>query len=190
MYTEVQFFILAIYRYRSKMIVHLFSPMTLRSYILASVIILSGCSLSDQDTPPIVSTGSIVQTGMIDSGTVDHQPPLVEDLSGSGDAYYPIFQWLESRTIRVKHTSWVKTKIAFINSEATSLHAVVSYASGTTGNLRLSQIVMPDGTMDGPFGSDTTIGLTQFGGYELLYHENMMAGDPWSGEALITITLK
>ena len=45
----------------------------------------------------------------------------------------------------------------------------------TGGNLRLAQIVMPDGNMDGPFGVDTTIDLTQSGGYELLFRENMMS---------------
>jgi hypothetical protein len=56
-------------------------------------------------------------------------------------------------------------------------------------NLRLAQIVMPDGTMDGPFGVDTTLNLAQKGGYELRFHENQMSGDPWSGDALITISL-
>jgi hypothetical protein len=89
----------------------------------------------------------------------------------------------------VKHTTGVKTKIAFINSEAKSLRVSVTFPGSATGNLRLSQIVMPDGNMDGPFGTDNIIELTQFGGYELLFHENMMAGDPWSGEAIITLSL-
>jgi hypothetical protein len=48
---------------------------------------------------------------------------------------------------------------------------------------------MPDGTMDGPFGLKTGYNLKQLGGYEFIFHENMMAGDPWSGAADITFTL-
>lgn len=70
------------------------------------------------------------------------------------------------------------------------MRVVVTFPLGNSvGNLRLSQIVMPDGTMDGPFGTDSTIKLAQSGGYELRFHENMMSGDPWSGDAIITITL-
>ncbi len=70
------------------------------------------------------------------------------------------------------------------------MRVVVTFpATSTGGNLRLSQIIMPDGNMDGPFGTDSTVELTQFGGYELIFHENMMSGDPWSGNAIVTITL-
>ena len=48
---------------------------------------------------------------------------------------------------------------------------------------------MPDGTMDGPFGQDTDYELTQLGGYQLLFRENMMSGDPWSGAVDITVKL-
>jgi hypothetical protein len=61
--------------------------------------------------------------------------------------------------------------------------------TATGGNLRLSQIVMPDGNMDGPFGIDSTITLAQLGRYNLIFNENMMSGDPWSGNAIVTITL-
>jgi hypothetical protein len=77
-----------------------------------------------------------------------------------------------------------------MNEKVTSMRVVITFPSRTaSGNLRLAQIVMPDGTMDGPFGTDSTIQLAQSGGYELRFHENMMSGDPWSGEADIAITL-
>lgn len=165
--------------------------MLVRYCIILSILTLSSCTLDIPAMPDKSDTGVVDQTGnTIITGSSDHQDPLVENLTGSGDAYYPIFHGLETKVIRVKHTTGVKTKIAFINSEAKSMHVIVSFPEGFSGaNLRLSQIVMPDGNMDGPFGTDTKIELTQFGGYELLFHENMMAGDPWSGDALITISL-
>ncbi len=162
-----------------------------RYLIALSVLTLSGCTLSDMVTTPDKSdTGAVMQTGTVDTGSTDHQPPLIEDISGSGGVYYPIFQGLETRIIPVKHGTGSTTKISFMNSEAKSMHVVVTFpATSTGGNLRLSQIVIPDGTMDGPFGTDSTITLAQLGGYELIFHENMMSGDPWSGNAIVTITL-
>ena len=46
---------------------------------------------------------------------------------------------------------------------------------------------MPDGTTDGPFGLQTEYDLNQNGGYELIVSEIMMAGDPWTGDAQITV---
>ncbi len=152
--------------------------MTPRYLIALSVLLLSSCTTIDVKPPittdtgalgqtgvvltGIVFTGSIVLSGRVNTGSVDHQPPLTENLSGSGDAYYPIFQGLETKIIPVKHTTGVETKVAFINAQAKSMHVVVTFPGTATGNLRLAQIVMPDGQMDGPFGTDTTIELTQF----------------------------
>ena len=89
----------------------------------------------------------------------------------------------------MKHIAGVETKISFINSLATSMRVTIDFPGSATGNLRLAQIVMPDANMDGPFGTDSTVDLAQKGGYELRFRENMMSGDPWSGEAIITISL-
>lgn len=48
-------------------------------------------------------------------------------------------------------------------------------------NIRFSQITLPDGTMDGPFGREITYDLPADGTYRISIHESLMAGDPWSG---------
>lgn len=84
--------------------------MLIRYVSVVSLVLLSSCSLSDLMLQP-VDTGSTdihtgtVATGMISTGSVDHQSPLVEDISGSGGAYYPIFDGLETRVIPVEHHS-------------------------------------------------------------------------------------
>jgi hypothetical protein len=73
--------------------------MTLRPLIAISVLTLSSCTMSDMYPSSTTDTGSLNQTGTIltgsmsldDTGGIDHQSPLVEDLSGSGNSYYPIF---------------------------------------------------------------------------------------------------
>ncbi len=164
--------------------------MILRYIIALSLLTLTACTLSNTIVvPDKTSSWSLAFTGFMISWSLDSQDPLVEDFSGSGSAYYPIFAWLGTKAIRVKHTAGIETKISFINSLATSMRVTIDFPGSATGNLRLAQIVMPDRNMDGPFGTDSTVNLTQKWGYELRFRENMMSGDPWSGGAIITISL-
>src|SRR5690606_7305752 len=41
-------------------------------------------------------------------------------------------------------------------------------APGTERNMRINQIIMPDGSMDGPFGHDIHYGTAQKGNYKLI----------------------
>jgi len=63
-------------------------------------------------------------------------------------------------------------------------------STDSLANIRFSQIFMPDGTMDGPFGSDIEYNLNKDGVYKVSVHENMMAGDQWSGVFKAEIELK
>lgn len=58
------------------------------------------------------------------------------------------------------------------------------------GNIRISQIYIPSGQADGPFGEKMTYDLTENGDYKLILSENQMAGEPWKGEYLLTIEIK
>lgn len=59
----------------------------------------------------------------------------------------------------------------------------------STANIRFTQIIMPNGDMDGPFGPTISYDLPVKGDYLLLVHENQMGGDPWSGDFEIHISL-
>lgn len=153
--------------------------------------ILAWCAptenLPDQNqTPSFEETQSPNDTDI----NQEVQEPLQESLSGENNEYYPIFNGLETKTFTVQHTSGEATKVSFINSEAKSMKVTITFHTDeNTPNLRFSQIIMPDGQSDGPFGIETEYDLDQFGWYTLIFNENMMAGDPWSGEATISITL-
>lgn len=158
--------------------------------ILVCILALSSCTLSDLMWPSTTTITSSGKTTPINIGTGDIQSPLVEDLSGSGDLYSPIFNGLQTKVIRIKHTSRVPTTIAFINSEAKSVEVSITFLNATGSNLRWSQVILPDGTMDGPFGQKIGYNLKQLWGYQFIFNENMMAGDPWTGEADIRFTLR
>ncbi len=119
----------------------------------------------------------------------DVQPPLTNTLPGPANEYTFLFDGTNVGSVTTDHVAWEPTKIFFINDGKEKMTVNISFPEGE-GNLRLSQIIMPDGEMDGPFGQNTTYELTQSGGYQLIFNENMMAGDPWSGKATITVTLE
>ena len=79
--------------------------------------------------------------------------------------------------------------IKFPSEEYKKLSARIS-SQDSKANIRISQIIMPNGKMDGPFGTEFTYDLPQQGTYGLLIHENQMAGDPWIGNFRIEIDLK
>ncbi|MFZ2255389.1 MAG: hypothetical protein WAW59_04690 [Patescibacteria group bacterium] len=75
--------------------------MTIRYTLLTlSILLFSSCTMG---TPNPTETGSVVQTGTSTIDSTEYQQPLVEDLSGSGGAYYPVFDGLETKEIRVMH---------------------------------------------------------------------------------------
>lgn len=78
--------------------------------------------------------------------------------------------------------------LEFSSNGFTKLSAHLS-SSDPQANIRFSQIVLPDGTMDGPFGQSIDYDLPADGVYRLSVHENMMAGDPWSGVFKVDIAL-
>ncbi|USN57435.1 MAG: hypothetical protein H6766_03185 [Candidatus Peribacteria bacterium] len=119
------------------------------------------------------------------------QAPLTDDVSGANHEYTLSFDDVNTtKTFTVYHEAEQSDTISFINDGFTQLSVDIVLPAGQTGaNLRLSQIIMPDGSMDGPFGLDTTYDLTQNGGYQLILSENMMAGDPWSGTAQVTVAV-
>lgn len=58
-----------------------------------------------------------------------------------------------------------------------------------TGNLRINQIIMPDGTMDGPYGRIFEDSLSQAGTYRLIVGESLMQGDPYAGDYHLKIKI-
>jgi len=57
-------------------------------------------------------------------------------------------------------------------------------------NIRFTQIGLPDGTFDGPFGRELHYKTTQIGKYRIIIGQNMMAGDPWKGRYNLKLWLK
>lgn len=78
--------------------------------------------------------------------------------------------------------------LKFDSQDYTEMTAKLS-SEDTTANIRFVQIEMPDGNMDGPFGDSMSYTLPVKGEYLLVIHENQMAGEPWSGDFEVNISL-
>ena len=80
--------------------------------------------------------------------------------------------------------------IRFSSTGTKTLKVSLKTPLDSKGNVRIAQIITPNGTGDGPFGKEMTYTLTQDGTYRLVLSANMMAGDPWSGEVDVNIEVK
>ena len=63
-------------------------------------------------------------------------------------------------------------------------------APGALRNLRINQIVMPDGKTDGPFGRKLHYTVTQTGDYKLLIGKDNMADGTMEGPAKLFIRVQ
>lgn len=158
--------------------------------LLWSLLILGGCNYSTtipESTTTNTTTGTENNTILTGEAI---QAPLIDTI-GSGSATLFFDDNNLTKTFTLYHQAGQKNNIYFINDGYKTLEVKIFFLSASliSPNLRLSQIVMPDGTMDGPFSTETTYDLTQNGWYQLIFNENMMAWDPWSGDATFSITL-
>ncbi|MEO6722822.1 MAG: hypothetical protein ABIN67_20815 [Ferruginibacter sp.] len=58
------------------------------------------------------------------------------------------------------------------------------------GNIRINQIQLPDGTFDGPFGDSVRYTVKKSGMLRFIIGQNMMAGDPWTGDFIFRLKLQ
>jgi len=56
-----------------------------------------------------------------------------------------------------------------------------------TANVRISQLFLPDGSSDGPFGKELTYRFKDIGQYHITVNENKMIGNHYSGPYLVQI---
>lgn len=84
-----------------------------------------------------------------------------------------------------------KNQTVYIQFASTASHRMTALLNSDDpkANIRFTQIFMPDGQTDGPFGRAMHYKLPLNGDYKIAIHENMMAGDPWSGEFTVTLSL-
>lgn len=162
-------------------------------FLIVLIFILSSCWIYQENIPEKESN--------IDESNVDEQngdtnmqwwyEEVQEPLRNITQTWSDMSAFLENNTedtISLSHESGKASQISFINdTQPATLHVQITFPEWD-GNLRLSQIIMPDGTTDGPFDTNTTYELTQVWGYQLIFNENLMSWSPWSGVSIVQLS--
>lgn len=143
-------------------------------------------------------------TGILLSGCANTQKKEDQSLSAQENAAKPVNDSViypsDSDTIRIQlrdgkgalkiHKEERQyVNVMFDSHGFTKMTATLS-SGDSTANIRFGQIIMPNGNMDGPFGPTMSYDLPVEGDYVLSIHENQMAGDPWSGDFEVSISLE
>lgn len=64
------------------------------------------------------------------------------------------------------------------------------FSDDKRANIRISQVEFPDSTFDGPFGRELHYKIKTPGNYTIIIGEDMMAGDRWTGDFVMKISVK
>lgn len=150
--------------------------MKFRAFIL--LVLLAGCGQQSDDTVTMEMKAPPVDTIIAMAGENDPKLPKVLAKNG-GDLL------LNLKMDSTENHLMIPLQI----KSGDSIIAELS-SSDKNANIRVSQIKMPDGKMDGPFGRTLQYPLKDTGAYQLIIGENMMAGDPWTGEFVLKLSVK
>jgi hypothetical protein len=71
------------------------------------------------------------------------------------------------------------TILIFVNKPDSAVITLLSAAD--TANIRIAQLFLPDGTVDGPFGKDLKYRFKDTGDYYITVNENLMVGNHYTG---------
>lgn len=89
---------------------------------------------------------------------------------------------------RIKKTGQKDTLI-FTLAQGDSVKMELLLPEGKTGNIRINQLIAPDGEMDGPFGSLYSDSLKLPGNYKVIIAESLMQENPYEGAYTLRITI-
>lgn len=150
------------------------------------MLIFAGCSLGlapePNEKPENNTTGSTISGE--ESNTI---PDESDNFFWSGnDIVLNLKQDQQQVIVPIQHNAKERNTVYFDNTNFKSVHIFIDFLDHTGPvNYRFSQVTLPDGSWDGPFGRNTTYPLNQTGLYQFHFHESMMAGDPRTGDATI-----
>lgn len=89
---------------------------------------------------------------------------------------------------RIKKTGQ-KDTLTFTLAQGDSVKMELLLPEGKTGNIRINQLIAPDGKMDGPFGSLYSDSLKLPGNYKVIIAESLMQENPYEGAYTLRITI-
>jgi len=173
--------------------------MKIKYTIILCSLFLASCSLINQNPsqetniiPPVsLSWNTSTSDTQISTGSI--QTPSNTDLIKVWtDETKDITLALNNDTWALKIDYWTgaRVKVHFLSEGIKNLKVNLATPWDINWNIRISQIIFPDGTSDGPFWKDMSYNLVQSGSYQVILFANMMAWDRWSWEVDLNLELK
>lgn len=92
--------------------------------------------------------------------------------------------------IEIDKSARAKIKAYFNSDGDKTLTAELETPNDAFANVRISQIILPDGKSDGPFGKNMQYILSQTGTYQLIISESLMEWTEWSGKVNLSVKIK
>jgi hypothetical protein len=152
-----------------------------------SSLFLAGCGSAGDHTP--VTTEDSITAPAVD--TIQPGAAEINRQPYNNDSVFTIsFSDTNQQIIRTRLGSRGPAILCnFSIAKPQSLSAII-IPDKADCNIRISQIVMPGGKTDGPFGRELTYKLSRKGTYQLIIDHNMMAGDPEVCDFSLRVTVK
>lgn len=152
-----------------------------RIFLLSVVLslIIYGCSSGNNRNKKEVTEADKALQEQADSNLIVYP-------SDSGTVHLDL---TDGRGELIIHKNKDQSIYLIFNSDGYKKLSATLSSPDSLANIRFSQIILPDGKMDGPFGRDMNYDLPINGTYRIRIHENMMAGDPWEGNFAVKVQL-
>lgn len=140
--------------------------------------LLSACSASERNKDQKLSTGIFPS---VDTGNT----PVIIPSKG-GIVRLNVINGQGKTDIQKKKDQTIK--LEFESKGYKNISAKL-FSNDSLANIRFSQIILPNGNSDGPFGMSMNYRIYSDGIYRLLINENIMAGNPWGGVFEVEVSL-
>lgn len=138
----------------------------------------------------------LLWTGCAGQGNQKQADSVVSDISTNATVVVPSDSGVVRMVLTGGHGEMLIRKeprnpvyLEFETRNYRKVSAEIIPQSDSLGNVRISQVVLPNGTMDGPFGRTVEYDIPSPGTLRLVIGESLMQGDPWGGVFRAEVTL-
>lgn len=170
--------------------------------LIAFSVLLSGCSDSNKNSgsgntnntnnnTPTPTDNTNTEPPKTEANTIKKQTPQRESVNSDGSirVEFPTGSTEVTLNGNIKGLGDNVTYV-FDARKGQTLNASVRSATKNQANLRFNQLFYPSGNIDGPFGGSLTQTLTESGDWKIVVGESNMEGTPYTGEFMLTISIK
>lgn len=140
----------------------------------------SGVKDTDRETAPVQDTLDVMDSLNAPDSSMATLPSesVISETVSAGNLPVQVYKTISSNSQSLR--------ILLTDVEPGTLKINLTH-SDEYANIRISQVIMPDGSSDGPFGRDLKLNARQKGDYTIIINKSNMASGSQVGDVVITI---